>query len=292
MISFDGVTAAQRSAADHGLRRLADGYLFVLGKHDLPSPRFVVRDNLDVKWLGRCVHPHDAPNTLIEIQKAVLSDGDTLVRVVAHEIVHHVQFLTDPPTQAQIKYNLWDGHGQDFERYAAMINEHEGRVDFVTKKSDQSYSLAASDRERPHRLAVGCSSDSEDAARRQRVEGSDDQGRSWSGQRRASPETEEPGSLLDVRGITHRIASRLGAARRRRARRAVAPLVGARRWMSGALPPYQDPAHSPPCVPGERHSWTLIVSWDAGMTHDEVWHEGKNVSIYYHNNDSIPPEIH
>lgn len=142
MIDFGTLDDPRVSVSTQGVQRLVERYSKILGHDDLSSPHIVVHNHLSSRWLGKTVQTFGATRTTIHLQKIVFADADTLARVVAHETIHHVQLMTDPPTQTQIKFNLWDGHGIDFFRMAAKINEVEGK-DFVTKTSDSSYALAA-----------------------------------------------------------------------------------------------------------------------------------------------------
>ncbi len=110
-------------------------------EHDLPMPSLKFVTKLSAKYLARCVWFPGATNTEIEIQRSTLGDEKTLRRVLAHELIHHWQYLrTDQSTVvAMTKLGLKsDGHGPEFMKYAEKINAVMG-ADYVSKKSDQSY---------------------------------------------------------------------------------------------------------------------------------------------------------
>lgn len=107
------------------LRSLTEG-------HVEPLPIFQVRDNLGSKWLGRCSWQTKggrilSSTTLIQIQKVVLPDPAMLERVIAHEMVHHAEFVLalHTPNPDLVSMRL-DGHGAFFRRGAALINAEAG----------------------------------------------------------------------------------------------------------------------------------------------------------------------
>lgn len=100
----------------------------ILNIKNLPIPRFKIANHLHVKWNGLCHHRSKETNTTITLQKRVLVDDRTCARIVAHEVIHHIQFLKDQD----------DSHGPIFESYAQKINEVMGSG-FVTKESDLDY---------------------------------------------------------------------------------------------------------------------------------------------------------
>jgi hypothetical protein len=111
---------------------MSDKYLAILGFEGV-RPSIKLSGRVAAKWLGRC-KPHSKTfdgetrrravvATTIEILRSVCSDERTLERVIAHEVVHHVQFLTQNR----------GGHGADFLDRAARINAVAG-AGFVTVK--------------------------------------------------------------------------------------------------------------------------------------------------------------
>lgn len=125
------------------IRPLVRAYLEMLGVDVAEEPAMVVQDNVGSRWLGRWSMRWKAGlpgQPVIQIQRSVLSDQRTLERVVAHEVVHHVQYLQMDPAE----FNLLRlgirplGHGESFRRIAAILNEKIGE-DFVTEKSDLEY---------------------------------------------------------------------------------------------------------------------------------------------------------
>lgn len=118
----------------------------------LPMPIVKIVNNAVPKWLGRCVYTHNANEnrSVIEIQKSIVNDEKTLDRVLCHELIHAVDFYKQYGHPEQGKEN-WDkhlthrrlgfksdGHGKEFQEWAAKINAVMGK-DYVTEKSDTSY---------------------------------------------------------------------------------------------------------------------------------------------------------
>jgi len=121
-------------------------------EYNLPMPRIKIVNRMTAGWLGRDVYEPriDKNNTTMEIQKSITNDEKTLDRVIAHELIHHKDFITRYGHPEQGKEN-WDkhlthrrlgfksdGHGKEFQEWAAKINAVMGK-DYVTEKSDTSY---------------------------------------------------------------------------------------------------------------------------------------------------------
>jgi hypothetical protein len=122
----------------------------MLGSEGADEPDVVLRDNVGSRWLAHWsvkVRANSSDRPVIEIQRSVLSDARTLERVVAHEVVHHVDYLNmDPREMELLKIGIRPpGHGESFRRLAAIVNERMGE-DFVTEKSDREYVVAPSGR--------------------------------------------------------------------------------------------------------------------------------------------------
>jgi hypothetical protein len=130
------------------LDELADRYLGILGFQG-PRPNFKIVDNLGSDWLGRTTFStRNTETTIIEIQASVLDDLPTLERIVAHEIVHHWEFLArmDPRDFLLFKIGIKPpSHGPSFQEGAAMINAVKGDG-FVTVGSDRTYVVRKSTR--------------------------------------------------------------------------------------------------------------------------------------------------
>lgn len=121
-------------------------------EYDLPMPKIKIVNSLTSDWLGRTsfTPSKDKYNTLLEIQKSITGDEKTLDRVIAHELIHHWDFITKfvhskddawEQYQKRKKYGLAGrdgGHGKQFHEWAAKINAVMGK-DYVTEKSDMSY---------------------------------------------------------------------------------------------------------------------------------------------------------
>jgi hypothetical protein len=109
------------------------------------SPRVVIRDNIGARWLGRDVWTSKDPDTTtIELQREILGHSRTLERVIAHEIIHHVDAIRmTEADRALIKIGIKpESHGASFRAGAAKINAVMGDG-FVTAMSDQEYVQAA-----------------------------------------------------------------------------------------------------------------------------------------------------
>lgn len=121
--------------------RVAAKYARMLGVTELP--KIVVRDNLGAKWLGRLIWRNGQQNVM-ELQSSIFSDESTLERVVAHEMVHHVEFLEfneDAEAVALVKMGIKPReHGDRFQELARKVNSVAG-ANFVTEKSDSTYVL-------------------------------------------------------------------------------------------------------------------------------------------------------
>jgi hypothetical protein len=133
-----------KDEARPAIEKLIDKHMGILGIRGMATPIIQLRDNVGSQWLGRTVYaPHKLPDTTtIQIQKNILSFPSTLERVVAHEIVHHRDFLKLTPNEKQlIKLGIKpSGHGPNFREGAAKINAVMG-PDYVTVKSDQTYEI-------------------------------------------------------------------------------------------------------------------------------------------------------
>ncbi len=111
-----------------------------------PIPVYQVVDNIGSTWLGRAKWYLSRPeNTLIEFQKRILPHSKTFERVFAHEWIHHVNYMNLTPNDyAYIKRGIKrDGHGTEFLKLAAIVNDKMGK-DFVTVRSDEDIVVAES----------------------------------------------------------------------------------------------------------------------------------------------------
>lgn len=128
--------------AAHIIPGLIDEYMRLL---DTPGdgPVVEIHDNLGSKFLGVARWDPREPNlTIIELQRRALSNPRTLERVLAHEMIHHDQYARMTKTDVALaKVGLGEGHGTDFQRMAAIINDVKGEG-FVTRESDQGYEVA------------------------------------------------------------------------------------------------------------------------------------------------------
>ena len=134
------------------IERLIDKYMEML-RISGPRPIVRLRDNLGRRWLGRAWRKIGAPGTTaaatttIELQRAIIGHQRTLERVVAHEMIHHRDFLSmDDLDKARLRLGIrQEGHGEQFLQGAAMVNAQMG-PGFVTIKSDQEDVLATNTR--------------------------------------------------------------------------------------------------------------------------------------------------
>jgi len=132
------------------IRALIRTYLGMLGIGAVEEPDVVIQHDTGSRWLGRWSMKWKGglpSRPVIQIQRAVLADPRTLERVVAHEVVHHAQYLRMDPAEIQlVKLGFRSvGHGESFRRIAADLNARMGEG-FVTEKSDQEYVVAPSGR--------------------------------------------------------------------------------------------------------------------------------------------------
>jgi hypothetical protein len=124
------------------------GDFFYVEREHLPQVE--VRNNLGSKWYARTVwHPSRPTTSTIQIQKVALEDERTLERIVAHEMIHHVNFLRmSAAERAALKHHrgfLSDDHGRKFHEMAALVNAEMGDG-FVTERSDEDFEVAANDK--------------------------------------------------------------------------------------------------------------------------------------------------
>lgn len=104
---------------------------------NLPMPVFKVVRHTNPKWNGRCVYRFGETST-IELQKRILGDDKTLDRILAHELIHHADFLLNlKGANARAARNR-EGHGKFFREAAERVNAAMGK-DYVTEKSDATY---------------------------------------------------------------------------------------------------------------------------------------------------------
>lgn len=146
---IDALTEVDQASVDKikGIvQEVMDAYF---KNENLPMPGISIKNFTNVRWLGqmhtKVIPPYtqsDATHVL-EIQKAILNDDNTLKRVIAHEMIHLWQNINKTPQDfsmiARLGYS-GGGHGRDFFAYAAKINAIAG-PDYVTEKSDETYKI-------------------------------------------------------------------------------------------------------------------------------------------------------
>ena len=156
MIEFsDGFEEAPRARRElvERVEPLVAKYMQILNVD--AAPRVVVRDNMGSRWLGRTMFWIKNPTTsTIELQRQVFEDDRTLERIIAHEMIHHSDYLSfDERTLALLRAGIKPpGHGATFLKKAEQINKIMGE-DYVTKTSDQTYSLPE-ETTRPYYLLI------------------------------------------------------------------------------------------------------------------------------------------
>lgn len=131
------------------IESFVEKYLAMLGEQDLPRPQIEFRSNIVAEWLGQDVWSLRKPTTTLRLQKSILGDPRTLERVIAHEMIHHVDFLrmSEPEIEMLVEMRKLgrktyrDAHGESFLAKAAQINVAMGDG-FVTKVSDAEYVTA------------------------------------------------------------------------------------------------------------------------------------------------------
>lgn len=125
------------------------------GHPEIPFPKLKYRNDTMPKALGVTTYRASEPdNSTITIQKRIMDDPKTLERIVAHEMIHHLDNMVHKPTQKDIdsrnslkrRGNASGGHGEFFQKWANEINQVEGK-DFVTEKSDETYVLKPVDKD-------------------------------------------------------------------------------------------------------------------------------------------------
>jgi GNAT superfamily N-acetyltransferase/uncharacterized ParB-like nuclease family protein/2'-5' RNA ligase len=123
----------------------------------LETPEVKIVNRPSAGWLGCDVwkfgqqqngDPHGALNTTIELQKSIMSDENTVRRVLAHELAHHEDNLVNKWKELEEKgyklfkirqqYDFTKGHGPSWLAIAARFNAKYGEG-FVTPHSDESY---------------------------------------------------------------------------------------------------------------------------------------------------------
>lgn len=163
---FAGYAAGRKQTdalwTKHATERAAH-YLTLLKHPELPIPPIVWVDRRTT-YLGRCILRGDvlrahvqqgAPlNTTIELQRAILGDERTFERTLAHEICHHVEWMTADLLTLKSVLNGFEkaSHGARFRELGARINAAVGDPRFVTEKSDESDKL--SETEKPYWLLI------------------------------------------------------------------------------------------------------------------------------------------
>lgn len=130
--------------------RFVDKYaaFFLVGPDELPE--IEVHDNLGSKWFALTVWHPSRPNTsTIQIQKVALEDEQTVERIIAHEMIHHVNFLRMTSSErAALKHargTLSSDHGKKFHEMAELVNAQMGEG-FVSERSDEDFKVAPNER--------------------------------------------------------------------------------------------------------------------------------------------------
>jgi hypothetical protein len=107
------------------------------GDENLPVPMIKLVKKMGVGWVARDVWRSSSPdNTTMELNVHLLESDDQLEKVIAHELIHHWQFLRKGLGAHSRQVSRLFGHGPDFRQWAAKINSVKGK-DFVTEKSNE-----------------------------------------------------------------------------------------------------------------------------------------------------------
>jgi len=113
-------------------------------------PEIVVKDNLNSKWLGQLQwFPNNPANGYtMMLQRRVLTDANTLERIVAHEMAHLVVAVETHAKNAEfiakgirVVYDKSQAHGDRWQEVARQISSLVGKANFVTVTSDADYVL-------------------------------------------------------------------------------------------------------------------------------------------------------
>lgn len=148
-------TEGLETAVDSAKRMLAKFFHNQkIGNNPLPFPVIKIVDDRGPHWLGKCRYaPNELPgNCTILIQKKILGDSETLDRVMAHELIHHLEYMLTSQTQ-NVRTMRWTtrGHGQFFHEWERRINSQVGK-DWINESSDSSYVLT--DESRPALIVI------------------------------------------------------------------------------------------------------------------------------------------
>lgn len=128
------VAATSLSTIEHKVKEFLQKFF---PQENLPMPKLKIVNQLSSRWLGRTSFTSKEPDTTtIEIQKRITGDQTSLEKVLAHELIHHWEFLRTPiPTSKSIYVAQ---HGKTFFDWAKKINTIMGK-DFITETSNMSY---------------------------------------------------------------------------------------------------------------------------------------------------------
>lgn len=108
------------------------------GSYNLPTPAVKVVKRTGVAWAARCRWIESKPgNTSIEVNAYLASTEEQLEKALAHELIHHYQFLKTDLGRKPGKTSWAEAHGPEFRKWMAKINSVKG-TDFVTPKSDEA----------------------------------------------------------------------------------------------------------------------------------------------------------
>ena len=137
-------------AGEDDIPEIIQKYMDILGCPG-DGPIVEVRNNLGSKWLGICrFHSSNPDTTTITVQQSIVDHARTLERVIAHEMIHHYDFMTMPKHELALlklgRRSLADGHGARFLELAAVVNDAVGDDDFVTVKSDSEYEVTGNEK--------------------------------------------------------------------------------------------------------------------------------------------------
>jgi len=128
--------AAEFKVTPAAAAKIARNYLLRYWS-DLPTPKFKVVKRMGVKWLGRTKWTSKEPdNTLIELNGYSISTEEKLDQVLAHELIHHWQFMAEDYGNLSGSMFRMLAHGTSFDKWAAKINSAKG-PNYVTETSNE-----------------------------------------------------------------------------------------------------------------------------------------------------------
>jgi hypothetical protein len=131
-------SAAGFTVSTSQVQQIAHKYLNqFFHEFNLPVPEVKLVKKMGVGWLARDVwRPSTPDTTTLEINVYLIESEEQLDRIIAHELIHHYNFVVLKYGKLSGGMAKMMGHGPEFKKWAAKINSVKG-ADYVTEKSDQ-----------------------------------------------------------------------------------------------------------------------------------------------------------